>query len=210
VSTPLRFVPRSTRALAGDGAAPVVTSSGQTLVEFALVIPIFMLLVLGTIEFALGFNAVLSVNYATREATQVASTGGSMLGMDCVILRTIEEGIEAPADRSRTQQVEIYRSDRHGAVVGGAITTYVRTGTSNLTCPEGVVALPYTRTANLYPELTRCNVLAGCGGSGTIDHLGVRVTYGHRLVTPVGAFLPAVGGTMTVQRTHAMRLEPVL
>jgi hypothetical protein len=204
----LRFVRRP--APAGDRAAPVRVSRGQTLVEFALVFPIFMLLLMGTIEFALGFNAVLSVNYATRDAAQVASTGGSMVGMDCVILRTLESDIEAPADSSRIQQVQIFRSNKVGDVVGGAITTYVRTGTSPLTCPEGVVTLPYTRTANLYPEATRCNVLAGCGGGNEIDHLGVRVTYGHRLVTPVGSFLPAVGGTMTVERTHAMRLEPVL
>jgi Flp pilus assembly protein TadG len=187
-----------------------VTSSGQTLVEFALVIPIFMLLVMGTIEFALGFNAVLSVNYATRDAAQTASTGGSMLGMDCEILRTIENRIEAPADRSRVQQVQVFRSDRHGAVIGGAVTTYVRSGTMTCTADGVAYQLPYTRSANGYPETSRCNVLAGCGTTPTIDHLGVRVSYTHRFVTPAGGFLPGTGGGMSVERTHAMRLEPVL
>jgi hypothetical protein len=191
-----------------------VRSSGQTLVEFALVIPIFMLLVMGTIEFALGFNAVLSVNYATRDAAQTASTGGSMLGMDCEILRTIENRIEAPADSSRIQQVQIFRSNKVDTDVPGDVTRdvtiYVRSGTNSFVCPEGPADLPYTRSADGYSEATRCNVLAGCGGINEPDHLGVRVTYGHRLVTPVGSFLPAVDGTMTVERTHAMRLEPVL
>jgi Flp pilus assembly protein TadG len=35
---------------------------GQALVEFALVFPIYIVLLLGTIEFAFVFNAVLSAN----------------------------------------------------------------------------------------------------------------------------------------------------
>ena len=40
---------------------------GQSLVEFALVFPIFFILLLGIIEFAFVFNAMLAVNFASRE-----------------------------------------------------------------------------------------------------------------------------------------------
>jgi len=39
---------------------------GQAMVEFGLVLPIFILLIIGIIEFALAFNANLAVNFASR------------------------------------------------------------------------------------------------------------------------------------------------
>ena len=52
-------------------------SRGQSLVEFALVFPIFLLLLFGIIEFAFVFNAQLSLNYATRDAALIAAEAGN-------------------------------------------------------------------------------------------------------------------------------------
>ncbi len=46
---------------------------GQSLVEFAFVIPIFLVLLIGVIEFAFLMNANLSISYATRDAALVAA-----------------------------------------------------------------------------------------------------------------------------------------
>lgn len=46
---------------------------GQTLVEFALTFPLFLVVLFGIIEFAFLFNAQLSLNYATRDASLVDS-----------------------------------------------------------------------------------------------------------------------------------------
>lgn len=51
--------------------------SGQALVEFALVFPIVILLLVGMLEFGLVFNAYLSINNASREGAREASLGGS-------------------------------------------------------------------------------------------------------------------------------------
>jgi len=51
--------------------------SGQSLVEFALVLPLFILLFFGLIEMSiLGFSYI-SVNNAARTGVRVASVGGS-------------------------------------------------------------------------------------------------------------------------------------
>jgi len=45
--------------------------SGQALAEFALVIPLFLLLVSGIIDFGLGLNASITVTNAAREAARL-------------------------------------------------------------------------------------------------------------------------------------------
>ena len=50
---------------------------GQALVEFTLVFPIFMMLLVGFIEFVFVFNGVLAVDLASRGAALAATEGGS-------------------------------------------------------------------------------------------------------------------------------------
>ena len=56
---------------------------GQSLVEFALVFPLFIVLLLSIIEFMFLFNAQLSLNYATRDAALVAAEAGARPDADC-------------------------------------------------------------------------------------------------------------------------------
>jgi len=184
---------------------------GQALVEFALVFPIFIVVLLGIIEFAFLFNALLSVNYSARDAALAAAEAGDGVGADCVILDAVDAAIGAPTSDNRIVKVEIYQATAAGVLVPGKLTTYARGGTtSGAACGTTGLSVPYTRTANGYPEATRCNVLAGCpSGSTTVDNVAVRVTYTHTYVTPLQNFLGG-GGTLTFDRTSVMRMEPVL
>ncbi len=65
---------------------------GQSLVEFALVFPIFFTLLLGLIEFAFVFNAILAMNYAARDAALSAAEAGDRSGADCIILDSGRSG----------------------------------------------------------------------------------------------------------------------
>ncbi len=184
---------------------------GQALVEFALVFPIFVVLLLGIIEFGFLFNALLSVNYSARDAALAAAEAGDGLGSDCVILDAVDSAIGAPTSDNRIVQVEIYKATAAGVMIGSP-TTFARGGTtSGAACGTTGLSLPYTRTANGYPEATRCNILAGCAASGsvTVDNVAVRVTYTHTYVTPLQNFLGG-GATLTFDRASVMRMEPVL
>src|SRR5437899_10016497 len=108
---------------------------GQSLMEFALLLPIFFLLVLGLIEFAFVWNSRNTVLFATRDGSMLAAEGGNNYGIDCVVLDRIEKDVISPASAIRVQQVQIYWSDRNGAQVGTSANVYSRAGPT--TCDYG-------------------------------------------------------------------------
>jgi hypothetical protein len=189
-------------------------SRGQSLVEFALAIPIFFALLIGLIEFGFALNAVLSSNYATREASLVAAEAGNTAGADCVILKMIEDRVTAPADRRQISQVRIYKATASGGVVAGKVNTYTRSGTlPPLSCVVGSTSftLPYQpQGAAGYPETSRCNVAGGCAGTTSVDHIGVEMTYLHTWRTGAPGIIGMSGPGYTIVKSNAMRMEPVL
>lgn len=48
---------------------------GQALVEFTLIVPIFLLLVFAIVDFGMGFHAWISVTNAAREGARIGSVG---------------------------------------------------------------------------------------------------------------------------------------
>jgi Flp pilus assembly protein TadG len=185
---------------------------GQSLVEFALVIPLFLLLFVALIEFAMVLNAVIAINFASREASLIGAEAGNAGDADCVILAAVETAVGPPAAPTQITGVRIYQANRAGAVIPGRVNAYVRTGETTCTYPDGsVVRVPYTRTGGAgYPEASRCNVLAGCGGSTTVDQIGVEVTYQYSWRTPMYSLLGWSSTGYTLIKSNAMRMEPVL
>jgi hypothetical protein len=193
---------------------------GQTLVEFALVFPIFLLLLFALIEFAFVFSAMLGISYATRDAALLAAEAGSGIGADCVIIRAVEQAVSAPADDARISSVVIYRANPDGTEITGVSNTWTRTGPTTCTSSFGSFTVPYVRQTNAYAEADRCNVLAGCatnaaGAHTGLDTIGVRVTYVHQWVTPLGGFgangFGGQGGSgFTLTQSNSMRMEPIL
>ncbi len=192
--------------------------AGQTLVEFALVFPIFLLLVFAVIEFAFVFSGMLGISYATRDAALLAAEAGSNIGADCVILQAVDKAVGPPADDNRITSVVIYKADRNGVEVTGVSNTWRRTG--SYTTPDGSCTVPYTRQTNGYPEgfsggvPVRCNWLGGCDGR-PLDTIGVRVEYSHQWVTPLGGFgangFGGQGGSgFELTQSNSMRMEPIL
>jgi TadE-like protein len=198
------------------GTRAVRTSTkGQSLVEFALVIPIFFTLLIGVIEFSLALNAVLAVNFASRDATLTASEAGNSVGSDCAILRMVQDRIGAPADDDLIIDVKIFRSNTVGTPVpvgSPAQNTYARGG--SMSCPlpgdtGSTIAFHLVGSAG-YPETSRCNTLAGCGSGRTLDHIGVEIRYAYSWHTPLGNFVGLAGSGYTIDKANAMRMEPVL
>lgn len=53
------------------------SEKGQSLVEYALVLPLLLLLIFGIVDFGRYFHASLTVDHAGREAARAASIGES-------------------------------------------------------------------------------------------------------------------------------------
>lgn len=63
------MIPRLNRKNVKDG------EKGQNLVEFALVVPIFLILVFAIVDFGMGFHAWITVTNAAREGARIGAVG---------------------------------------------------------------------------------------------------------------------------------------
>ncbi|TME93962.1 MAG: pilus assembly protein [Chloroflexi bacterium] len=181
---------------------------GQALVEFALLLPLLLLLIVGIIEFSFVWNSRNTVLFASRDGSMLAAEGGSLLGTDCLVLDRIERDIVSPASAIKLQQVEIYWADKNGGQIGSNHNVYDRSGSTTCDFSGTTITVPYTLTTSGYLESNRCDVLAGCGGGHTsVDTVGVKVTYEHRWLT---SFARLTGPGVTFSQTTATRVEPQL
>jgi Flp pilus assembly protein TadG len=185
------------------------SEKGQAIIEFALILPILLLLLIGLIEFSFVLNSRNTVLFASRDGSMLAAEGGSLDGTDCVVLQKIDGDVVSPATSLRVQQVQIYWSDRNGDQIGSNVNVYTRSGSTSCTYADGTtLTVPYTLTTAGYVESSRCNVLAGCGGSHTtVDTIGVRVTYQHFWLT---SFARITGSGVTFTEASITRAEPQL
>lgn len=213
----------------GGQPCPADRSRGQSLVEFSLVFPIFLVIFLAVIEFGFVLNAQLSINFATRDAALIAAEAGNAVGGDCVILAKVDQDVTAPANVSQIQTVKIFWTNAAGdpldtsgnvttfGAASQAVNSYTRGGSKTCTFADGstqTVSYTLQGTAR-YPEVNRCNDLqgvnAGCQtGHVSLDTVAVQVTYLDTWRTPLHNLIGPLGSGWTLGQTNEMRMEPVL
>lgn len=193
-------------SLRGRGAV-----RGQAMVEFMLVLPMFLLTIVAFIEFAFAFSTTNALNYVARNVALVVAEGGSRTGTDCTALTILERDFGETSNRAGIASVEVYFSDENGNVINGELNRYDRAGTLSCTDLDRTgQTLPYTAATTAYAESARCSVLAGCGGTHPrLDTVGVRITYQYGWKTPLSGLLGFLGSP-TFVATQQMRMEPVL
>lgn len=190
------------------------------MLEFALIAPVLLLVIVGIIEFALAFNATLGANRASQVAALIATEAGNLPGADCVILTSIENEIDPPSDKREITGVEIQRTNPSGATVY-ARNSYVRSGVTVCNMADGsTLSVPYTSVQNGYPASQRCNILKGCPTltptRTAVDTIGIQISYGYHWRTPLAAIMEVVGGggpssaVFAFDRRSAFRMEPQL
>ena len=126
---------RRRRATRSSGSAE--RERGQTLVEFALVFPIFVVVLMSMIEFAFYFNALLGISFASRDAALAGATAGANANADCAILQNLETSIGSPIDKGQIQSVRIYKANKSGQEIAGVANVYSRSGSTNCTSFTG-------------------------------------------------------------------------
>lgn len=191
-------------------------SRGQSLVEFAIIVPLFLFLLMTLIEYSFAFNSILSADYATRDAALLAAEAGNNANADCVILSKVDEDMSPPTDRSRIQEVWIYRADDVGNPIGGSLNPWSAPTAQQYT--RGGTDCGYTKAVDNWPPEDRCNILNGetCPyGQTGVDQIGVRVVYNYMPHTPVampflGLVLEIRGDEFIIVKSNVMRMEPVL
>jgi Flp pilus assembly protein TadG len=179
---------------------------GQALVEFALVIPIFLVVVVAIAEFAFLVTIKFGVTYAAQDATAIAAELGNAPNADIYVLNQVEKDLMAPVDKAKVLSVAIYWTDSNGVNKGS--NTWTRTGLTT----AGGITVPYTLASAGYPVANRCNIVlaTGCAPGHTgVDWIGVTITYQYSWVTPLPGMIGLGGTPPTFVETTTSRLEPI-
>ena len=175
------------RGASGDG--------GQTLVEFSLVIPIFITLLMGVIEFGFLYNNILTVQFAARQGVSVAAQAGGVDGADCSILKAVEKALQTPIDHSASRPSRSSSRTRNGDEVPGTSTA---TSGRHPGLPRHGHASRTRSSARRAIRSPRRDALAE-----GLDVIGVRIGYSTSASRPIG-----VGRTWDVSDGATLRMEP--
>ncbi len=170
------------------------------MVEFTLVLPVFLLILMGTLEYGAAIDHRTAMAYAVREGARVGASlgkgGSDPSGVDPAIVAAVQRGLTDPILMEDITSIEIYKADpTTGLPVTGKINKYDRLG--NLIGTAG------------WPATTR---VQGLGTKG--DSMGVRVRYDFHPVTPLASLISLIFGgnppytTLLMSDSAVIHLEP--
>lgn len=160
---------------------------GQTMTEFALVVPVLVILIMGVLDGALLMFSVGTARYASSEGSRIGSQLGNAATTDAQILQVIRNTVSGTQLFS-VGEIDIYRLNQDGN--GNLTQDIAHVNRYNLNgTPIG--SLPW-------PAASR-NV-----GNGTSDFLGITINYSY---TWKAGFFAPLGPVQTTAVSY-VRLEP--
>jgi hypothetical protein len=197
---------------------------GQGLVEFAALVPVFMLLLLGMLEFGFAFDQNLTLEYATREGARVAAAlanGGGDLGCDAAqnqspnaatvdpqIMAAVRRVLLSPGSRVKLvadpvtgTEVQVWKanatSSPPGQPTAGLVNVWRYTGPNTGPWVD-LQQIGFTQISQAWNPCDRLN-------STPTDSIGVSLTYRYDFQTPLAGILKFLGGTSAGQLPMADR-----
>jgi hypothetical protein len=187
-------------------------SRGQSLVEFSVLVPAFLLLLFGMLEFGFVFTHNLTLEYATREGARtgaaLADGGGNLAvcgdgsalngGIDAQIIAAVERVLTSPGspiDEPSVTSIKIWQSTTSGSPNPGTPTDAAHTATWNY----GTAGAPSVDGYQLHYHQTTgfaAGVWRPCdrNNGANPDSIGVSLTYNYSMVTPLSAVARFFGG----------------
>ena len=201
--------------------------AGQGLVEFAALVPVFLLILLGTLEFGFAFNHNITLEMATREGARAgaAMADGSQIDTTCggttitpanvdpLIIAAVQRVLESPGsmvDMGQITDLQIYKVSTGGSVIGPANVWRYRPGNAGnpaVPCLTPLERLDFYELSHGWDAATRIN-------SATPDSIGVSISYTYQFRSALGGILRFFGGGgatwSSVQMTDrtVMALQP--
>ena len=175
--------------------APRDLERGQSLVEFSLIVVVFLLMLTSMLEFGFVFDTHMTLETSTREGARVGSAisnGGGGAGcagtlVDRQIIAAVERVLTSPGSRVDLSQVTQIRIYKVKLITGGVTdTTGNQDGTSaniwnyNLGGGPTVDGAPlnFSQTSAAWDSCTR---LSGAAP----DSIGVSLSYTYQMITPI-------------------------
>ena len=169
-------------------------SLGQSLVEFSVSVPVFVLLLFGMLEFGFAFSHNLSLEYGTREGARTgAALGPGTPNVPCAevddqVVAAVQRVLTSPGspvDASRVSQIRIYRAktDNSGDEDPGKVNVWIPGAGPTV---DGTQLLWKNQSVGWNACTPRDN-------GGSPDSIGVSLVYSYKLISPLGIFLGMTG-----------------
>jgi TadE-like protein len=170
---------------------------GQAMTEMALILPVLLLIVVGTLEFGFAFDHQLTLEYASREGARTGAAlsngdgdANTCATIDAQIIAAVQRVLTSPGsdvDMAEIPEIRIYKAGNDGQELGPVNRWVYSPGNG----PEvDGAALDYeVSSANWLP----CNRVS----DPNPDSIGVSLTYTYRLRTPLTGFLGFVSLPMS-------------
>lgn len=189
-------------------------STGQSLVEFTMVVPVFLLLLLGMLEFGFVFTHEQTLVYATREGARTGAAVGNgstaypctTANFDAPTIAAVERVLTSagsPIVLSRVTGIDIYLAKADGSATSGKVNAWLPAAGGGPTV-DGKALDFKLATAGWDPCSRKNGVNA--------DALGVSIRYSYQYVTPLGGimrFLFGSGSTsIAIADKTVMNLNP--
>jgi len=192
----------------GLGQQTRTGQGGQSIVEFAVVVPVMVLMLLGMLEFGLAFNHHMTIEYATRESSRTGAAlarGGSSNCVGGVDSQDVDEQTIAAAQRvlkspgspirmADITDIQLYRANSSGGQVGTQVNVwnYNPGAGPDLDPGPAVDRLDFSRASTGWPVCSRSS-------GPNADSIGVRIEYTYRFSTPLGSIIGYLGGSSFTQ-----------
>ncbi len=180
---------------------------GTTLIEAAIVTPVFLALIFGVFEYGFVFRNYLTVANATRDAARTATTFGSNDYTDFEILQRIaDNGVAMPSED--IERIVIWHATGPDDTVPSSCLSSAQSGLCNvyepadLTLAEDQFGCRTDRDLDRYWCPSDREDSAAAANGGPPDFVGVQIVYNYSYMT--GLF----GDQITISEGTVMRIEP--
>jgi len=180
---------------------------GQSMVEFALLVPVLALILFGTLEFGLAFNHDLTIEYATREGARTGAslgnggsgnctTGADLYNIDAQVVAAVQRILKSPGspvDESSVTEIRLYRANAAGQQVGSQANVWHYTPDAGPDVGSGTA-----ERLDFSPVSTGWSVCSRSDGPNP-DSIGVRISYTYNFSTPLGSIMRMLGASPLTQ-----------
>ena len=202
------------RLLARRRAARARGDRGAALTEFVLIVPIFVLLMAGVLEFGMAWRDSMTVSNALRSGARVGSNAGRERSADYDILKSIEAAMREIPDTARVQRIVVYKADTANSAPSASCMAGNPSSSSSAPC-NVYTGADMARPASDFAGTTSCTTSSpdrfwcpvGRQNQQALgaDYLGVWMQVRYDYLTNV---FPGSG--LTIKDRAIMRLEPRL
>jgi hypothetical protein len=173
---------------------------GQALVEFALIVPLFLLIFFGTIEFALILASIGGYDFGARDGARTgAFIGKSDMTVDTQVINTIKSHVQGLA-MAHVVEIDIFRATSEGGCLTAPTGSPSAVPIDDPNCIRDQFDQNFNRVSNTWPVNARDDSLANA------DFLGVRIKYQYNWLT---AFFSSSGVPLILSSVSVQRIEPL-